>query len=95
MIKFWYEFFMANFEDEKVYNGYKFYKPGCWYKSNYVGERAYMSFYNKNEDLVSVRISEYISSVDVWENYDKFYEISNDAMAWLNDLLNGEESNRT
>jgi hypothetical protein len=86
---------MANFEDEKVYNGYKFYKPGCWYKSNYVGERAYMSFYNKNEDLVSVRISEYISSVDVWESCDKFYEISNDAMAWLNNLLNGEESNRT
>jgi hypothetical protein len=95
MIKFWYEFFTANFEDEKVYNGYKFYKPGCWYKSNNGVEKAYMSFYDKNESLVSVRFSKDISSVDVWEGYDNFYELSYDALEWLNNLLYGEESNRT
>jgi hypothetical protein len=84
---------MANFEDEKVYNGYRFHEPGCWYKSTDGRERAYFSFYDKNEDLVSARISEYINTVDVWVNYDDFYEISNDAMTWLNNLLNGKESN--
>jgi hypothetical protein len=95
MIKFWYEFFMANFEDEKIYSGYLFHKPGCWYQCYDGVEKAYISFYDKNENLVSVRFSKDISTVDVWESYDNFYEISDNSIDWLNNLLYGKESNRT
>jgi hypothetical protein len=84
---------MANFEDEKIYKGYKFHKSGCWYKSNNVEEKAYLSFYNDNENLVSVYISKRLNMVDVWNNYDNYYNISNDPIVWLNDLLYGKENN--
>jgi hypothetical protein len=83
---------MANFEDKKNYNGYEFHKPGCWYKNN-KEEKAYLSFYNKNNNLVSVYISKRLNVVNVWSDYDNYYNISENPVAWLNDLLYGKESN--